>query len=385
MPLTPAELEPLLRLSLVQGVGPQRLAQLLERFGSAEGVLSAGRAALRAMPGIGDELVPRLVAAGGREGAEGIRRAMEVLGALGAVAVTATDPAFPACLRDLRDPPYLLFATGDLALLNRQGVAVVGTRSPSGYGRRAAAALSRDLALAGYVIVSGMARGVDAEAHAAALEAGGRTVGVLGNGIEQVYPPENGRLFARVRERGLLLTEYPPGEMPRAGNFPRRNRLITALSEAVLIVEMGLRSGAQHSVTYALEQGKEVMAVPGPIDSPMSAGTNQLIRDGATAVTCARDVVEELRGVGHAGTAGITPENPKGEASPTLPLPLLTADEAGLLAALSSEAMHVDDLASTLGLPAGRALSQLLELELRGLVEALPGKRYRSVSGVAAY
>ncbi|HEU0052193.1 MAG TPA: DNA-processing protein DprA, partial [Longimicrobium sp.] len=300
MPLANAALETLLRIAVVEGIGPARLSVLLRRFGSAERILGAASADVAALPGFGPELARRVMTASTPEGAARARAALDALRRAGAVALTPDDAAYPDAFRPLPDPPYLLFASGDLALLTAPGVAVVGTRAPTEYGRKTATSLSGDLARAGFTVVSGMARGIDTAAHAAALAAGGTTVGVLGHGIDRVYPPENRTLFAKVRERGLLISEMAPGEDPAAGNFPRRNRLIAALSLGVLVVEMGEKSGAQHTVGYALEQGKEVFAVPGPIDSPASAGTNQLLKDGARLVTSARDIVEELRGVGAA-------------------------------------------------------------------------------------
>ncbi|HUE95536.1 MAG TPA: DNA-processing protein DprA, partial [Longimicrobiaceae bacterium] len=272
MPLSVTELEPLLRLGLVRGIGPQRLAVLMERFGGAGAVIAADEARLRAVSGVGRELARRIRSAGGVVARAETARALRRLQRVGAVALTCEDPLYPASFLDLSDRPYLLFAIGDPSLLERPAIAVVGTRSPTRYGRSAAEDLSRDLALSGFLIVSGMARGIDTAAHRGALAAGGGTVGILGHGIEQIYPPEGRRLFEEVGRRGLLLTEYPPGETPKAGNFPRRNRLITAISRAVVVVEMGLRSGAQHTVNFALEQGREVMAVPGPIGSPSSEG-----------------------------------------------------------------------------------------------------------------
>jgi DNA processing protein len=196
-----------------------------------------------------------------------------------------------------------------------------------------------------------------------------------------MYPPENERLFLRTRERGLLISELPPGEQPLAGNFPRRNRLIAALSAGVLVVEMGEKSGARHTVDYALELGKEVFAVPGPIGSPASAGTNQLLKDGARLVTSARDVLEELQGVGLPPRAGFVPA-PRADAAPAAAVrpvapPDLAPDEARIFAQLSDTPRHVDDLAAALDMPTSAALTALLGLELRELVEALPGKQFR--------
>jgi DNA processing protein len=376
MPLTSDELEPLLRLALVPGIGPLRLRQLIQRFGSAGETIRAPARGLREVPGLGGQLVARIARASGSGALLEAQRALRRLDRVGAVALLPDDPAYPEAFRDVPDPPFPLFAAGNLELLGTPCLAVVGTRAPTGYGRGVCAGLGQELARSGFTIVSGMARGVDSIAHQAALDAGGATIGVLGHGIEQVYPPENRALFRAVRERGLLLSEFLPGETPRAGNFPRRNRLITALSTAVLVVEMGHRSGAQHTVSFALEQGKEVLAVPGPIGSPASAGTNQLIRDGARLVTCARDVVEELRGVGAVveGAAGPAPGAP---AQPQLALlPLLTGVEERVLASLASGPRHVDELSLEADLAPGAALAVLLELELRGLVVAAAGKVY---------
>jgi DNA processing protein len=381
MPLTTSELDPILRLSLVQGIGPGRLAQLIRYFGSAVEVLSARAAALRAVPGIGGELARRIRAASAPTATADVRRALERLRRLGAVALTPDDPCYPPSFHRLDDPPYLVFVAGDLRVLRLPGLAVVGTRSPSPYGREVAHRLSHDLSLRGFVIVSGLARGIDTAAHDGAVGARGASIGVLGHGIEQIYPPENGRLFAKVRETGLLLTEYPPGETPKPGNFPRRNRLITALSEAVLVVEMGHQSGAQHTVSYALEQGRDVLAVPGPIGSPPNSGTNQLIREGARLVTSAEEIVEELRGVGYADRVRPVPANglaserrEPSEVSPALPL--LNPSEEIVMRAIGPAPVHVDEIASTTGLALSGMLATLLELELRGLVTSLPGMRF---------
>lgn len=387
MPLAPAALEVLLRIAMVPGIGPGRLSALLRRFGSAERVLAAPPAEVGALPGFGKELTKRVAEAATPEAASRAKAALEALRRSGAVALTPDDLAYPDDFRALSDAPFLLFAQGRLELLGARGVGIVGTREPSDYGRRATASLAGELAQAGYVIVSGMAKGIDAAAHAAALDAGGATVGVLGSGIDRVYPPENRLLFRRVVEQGgLLVTEFPPGVEPLAANFPRRNRLIAALSEGVLVVEMGERSGAQHTVTYALELGKEVFAVPGPIGSPTSVGTNQLLKDGARLVTSAADVLEELRGVGSAAPkpGSPSPARPPAPASaapkpgdPPAPPADLAPEEARVFAALASEPRHVDDLAAASGLAPSNVLAALLGLELRGLAEALPGKRYR--------
>ncbi|HEX8246104.1 MAG TPA: DNA-processing protein DprA [Longimicrobium sp.] len=377
MPLSAHALEPVLRLAIVDGIGPARLSALLARFGSAERVLAARADELGAVPGFGREFVKRIRAAATDEGRGRAREAMETLRRAGAVAITPADAAYPDAFRTLPDPPYLLFAVGNLDLLAAPAVGVVGTRAPTDYGRRTAMTLAGELARAGLAIVSGMARGIDSVAHAAALDAGGSTVGVLGHGIDRVYPPENERLFARVRERGLLITELAPGEEPNAGNFPRRNRLIAALSLGVLVVEMGEKSGALHTVTYALEQGKDVFAVPGQIGSPHSTGTNQLLREGARLVTSAADILEELRGVGHALADAPGPASPANPDVPPPPPADLSPDEAKVYAALTADARPVDEIAAAAELAPSNVLAALLGLELRELVESLPGKQFR--------
>ena len=371
MPMGDDALRPLLRLSLVPGIGPARLAFLLKQYGSADGVFAAPPRQLSMLRGFGPDLARRIAEFRGPPGDAVLRHAVDTLRRSGATAITPDDPLYPEPFRSLAEPPFLLFAAGDPELLRAPAVAFVGTRSPTPYGRGAAIELAGGLAHAGYAIVSGMARGIDTEAHQAALAAGGTTVGVLGHGIDSVYPPENRALFRQVRERGLLLTEFAPGERPKAGNFPRRNRLIAALSRAVVVVEMGLKSGAQHTVTYALEHGIDVMAVPGPIGAATSAGTNQLIRDGARMVTSVTEILEELEGVGPAKARA--PRAAPVQAA----LPLLAPDEDRVVQVLTVGAMHVDALAERTGLRTGDLLGMLLELELRGVVESLPAKHYR--------
>jgi DNA processing protein len=376
MPLSPSALEPLLRLAVVPGIGPARLHALVRRFGSAERVLAASPGMLGAVPGLGPELVRRVLRAAEPAGLQRAKRAMEMLEAHHAVALTPDDLEYPEGFRRLADPPFLLFAAGDRALLHAPSVALVGTRRPSPYGRAAADGLARGLVAVGYAVVSGLARGIDTAAHEAALAAGGGTVGVLGHGVERVYPAENRALFREIAERGLLVTEYAPGEEPKAGNFPRRNRLIAALSRGVVVVEMTLRSGARHTVDAALDLGCEVFAVPGPIGTEASEGTNLLIKHGAALVTGVADIVEALEGVGGAGPAP-RPATARREPTPA-PLPAdLPPGGAELLRAMDGEPRHIDRLAAEAALAPGEALAALLHLELMGLAESLPGKLFR--------
>ena len=266
--------------------------------------------------------------------------------------------AFPRALASIFDPPVGLFVRGgeDADLLERPSVAIVGARSCSPYGASVARSLGRELAAAGLTVVSGLARGVDGEAHRGALEAGGTTVAVLGCGVDRVYPAAHAELARRVTERGLIVSEYAPGVEPAPWRFPARNRIIAGLAQATIVVEARERSGALITADLALEEGREVFAVPGEITSALSAGTNALLRIGATALTSAGDVLESF---------GITPSEP--------PEVELTAAAALVLARLRDGAAGADELARALALPAGEVATALAELELAGLVDEQAG------------
>ncbi len=261
-------------LALTPGIGPSRLQAILDVCHTATGALSAPFAFLRSIPGISAAAATAIAST---DPASGVR-AVEAAQRVGGRTLIAVDPEYPELLRQIPDPPPLLFVLGDLSLLERPAVAIVGSRDHTTYGAEVARALAWGLGSGGIVVVSGMARGLDAVAHAGALDGGGGTIGVLGNGLGVVYPAANRALYQRVAERGLLLTEFPPGEKPTAGSFPRRNRLISGLARVTVVVEAAEGSGALITAGTALDQGRDVMAVPGPITSPSSVGTNRLIR-----------------------------------------------------------------------------------------------------------
>jgi DNA processing protein len=263
----------------------------------------------------------------------------------------------------------MLFLRGRLDLVEGPAVAIIGSRDHTGYGRDVAHALSVAAAKAGICIVSGMARGLDAVAHEGALQAGGATIGVLGNGIGVVYPAANRALYEQVEAHGLLLTENPPGERPTVGAFPRRNRLISGLADVLVVVEAAKGSGTMLTVAAALEQGREVMSVPGPITSPTSAGTNQLLRDGADPVLHPDDLLAKFAVFTPARAADHGPLDP--------PPCHLSSTEARVFDALTVDARHVDDLTLAIGLPVGELLGVLCGLELGGLAEQLPGSLFR--------
>jgi DNA processing protein len=277
------------------------------------------------------------------------------------------DEGYPAALREIPDAPLLLFYRGELELLKRPAIGVVGSRKPTPYGRAACAHLVKQLSEAGFVIVSGLAYGIDAEAHRACLHAGGKTVAVLGCGIDQVYPPYNRKLYEEIGASGLLISEHPAGTPPLPGLFPERNRIISGLSLGVLVVEAAERSGSLITADCALEQGREVFAVPGPIFSAVSAGPHNLIKQGAKLVTNSGDIIEEF--------ASLLPSAFPGPASlPSIPC---DPEELSLLDQISHEPVHWDELAASLSPELLRRLDQhLLRLEGKGLIVSMPGGFY---------
>jgi DNA processing protein len=343
-------------LALTPGIGRSRLDSLLARFQYPVDVLRASQTDLESVPGIGRAAATALRHASLARAARLVRRATE----LGGCVLTPSDVGFPAVLQEIPEPPTLLFATGDVELFQRPAVAIVGSRSHTRYGAEVCRHFAAGCARAGLVVVSGMARGIDALAHAAALDAGGGSVGVLGNGLGVTYPAANRALYERMATHGALLTEFPPGERPRVGSFPRRNRLVSGLARATLVIEAREKSGALVTVDAALSQGREVLAVPGPITSPVSVGCNRLIQHGAKPALGLRDVLEEY---------GIALEDAPGARLPND----LTDDERRVLAALDVEDLHVDRVAEALEADPAVVLATLTSLEIRGLVRRDPG------------
>lgn len=276
--------------------------------------------------------------------------------------VARGEPSYPTLLRELHDPPPMLYVRGEADELAAPGVAVVGARACSAYGAQVARALARDLAAAGIVVVSGLARGVDGEAHRGALESGGRTIAVLGCGIDRDYPRSHAELARRIVSSGAVVSEYPPGVEPAPWRFPARNRIIAGLSLATVVVEARERSGALITADFALELGRDVFAVPGEITSGLSAGTNDLLRQGAAPLTSARDVLEAL---------GIEPTPARQSA--------VSEAAAALLELLGDGASGMDELIRTSELSSAEVAAALVELELAGLAAQAEGV-YRSFS-----
>ena len=354
-------------LALTPGVGSARMRSLQQACGSAGGALAAPFAFLCTVPGISRACA---TAVSQRRLAQG-EEVLAAAEAIGAVVLLPSDQGFPAALHDIPDPPAVLFALGDPTLLARPAAAVVGSRSPSGYGVTACRQVSAEAASAGLVVVSGMARGLDAVAHTEALDRGGATIGVLGNGLGVIYPSANRLLYERVAREALLLTEHPPGERPHAGSFPRRNRLISGLARVTVVVEAAAGSGALITADCALEQGRDVMALPGPINSPVSVGTNRLLRDGAMPYLEPGDLAAcfpelQPRRVRETATQDAVRE----------PTPVST-DARAVLDVLALEPVAIDALATRLDRPAAALLAALCELEMAGLVAQLPGWSFR--------
>jgi DNA processing protein len=354
-------------LALTPGLGFHRLVRVVAAVGSADGAFGAPSAFLGTAARLPAPLAALIAGGSPAAGARLIGR----VGALGGQVLLPYDDAFPMCLRDIPDPPAFLCALGRLELAGREAVAVVGSRDHTSYGARACRSLAGAAASEGLVVVSGMARGLDAVAHEAALEAGGFTIGVLGNGVAVAYPAANRRLYARVAREGLLLSEFPPDDPPRAGSFPRRNRLVSGLARVTLVVEAAIDSGALLTAASALDQGREVFAVPGPITSPTSAGTNRLIRDGAAPCLEPADLIAAypaLASRAAARRAGRGAAAPGAAGEPPDPV----------LALLTREPLPLDVLAARLGRPAAGVLAALTTLELAGRVARRPDGRFEA-------
>ncbi|MFH1036086.1 MAG: DNA-processing protein DprA [Pseudomonadota bacterium] len=352
-----------LGLRLIPGVGSVTFDRLRRAFGSPGAVLSAPLKALCAVAGLKEEVA---VAVHGKAFGARPERELERLEALGGRVVTLLDPEYPPLLSRIYAPPPLLFVRGDLAGCRPGGVALVGSRDMTPYGRRVAEDLARDLARAGVSVISGLARGVDTVAHQAALAAGGHSVGVLGAGLNIIYPPENARLTTALAQKGAVISEFPLGTRPLAGNFPVRNRLISGLSRAVVVVEAGIKSGSLITARHALDQNREVLAVPGPVGTPQSQGCHELIRQGARLLTSAQDLL---------APGALPPLLEQAAQAPADP-PELPAPAAELLALLGPAPVHVDLLVRESGLKPQEVTALLVNLEMAGLVDQRPGKHY---------
>lgn len=348
-------------LNTVSRIGPVRFKRLLDYFGDASSAWQASEAELQAA-GLDGRSIESLVGARGSlsPDSEVLRLEKE-----GAAVLTWQDEAYPPRLRQIHSSPPLLYVKGEILPQDEWAVAVVGTRESTKYGRQMVEEIAGGLGRSGITVVSGLARGIDSLAHRATLRAGGRTIAVLGSGIDIIYPSEHRDLARKIIERGALITEYALGTKPEAGNFPPRNRIISGLCLGTLVVEAGKRSGALITADYALEQGREVFALPGDANSPHSEGTNRLIQDGAAKlVLSVEDILEELNLTmveRHQEVRAAVPSNER---------------EARILEHVSSQPLHVDEIGQRANLPISEVTSTLAMMELKGMVRQVGGMNY---------
>lgn len=358
----------LIRLTLVTGVGPLTYRALMEQFGSATRILSAPESQLKQVDGVGPKLAARLSAAR-RETDPEVELAL--CGQYGVTPIPASDPAYPAKLLEIPDPPPMLYCQGTLEPVDQMAIAIVGSRKCTPYGLRTAERLAQSLARVGLTVVSGLARGIDAAAHRGALKAGGRTLAVLANGLSAIYPPEHQDLAAEIKDSGAVLSEMPMRQQPLAGLFPQRNRIISGLCLGVVVVEATPRSGSLLTATHAMEQNREVFAVPGPVDSLPSKGCHRLIRDGARLVETVDDILEELGPL-------VRAVKPADDA-PAIRHPVelaLSEQERNLLGELDDLPRPVDDLIRRTRLTASQVMATLSVLEMRRLIRRMPGNQF---------
>jgi DNA processing protein len=349
-------------LSLLPEIGPVGAKKLLSVFGHPGNIFKSDLNDLMAVDGMSINKAKKI-----REFScwKVVEEKLGMLQEKGIRGVHLGDESYPEMLREIDGPPVVLFVKGDIRQEDRFSVAVVGSRKLTHYGASVAETLSTDLASAGLTVVSGMARGVDSLSHRGALGAGGRTIAVLGSGIDIPYPPENKNLMDKIAGSGCVVSEFFPGTPPDKDNFPRRNRIISGLSLGVIVIEATSDSGALLTARYAADQGREVFAVPGNINSANSEGTNELIRKGAVLVRRAGDVIEELAPV----LKGFIREKGKVRTE-------VTEDEKRVCSLLSGEPKQIDSISRESGLPASKALGILLGLELKGAVKQITGKRF---------
>jgi len=348
-----------LRLTLIPGIGGETQRKLLAAFGLPEAVFSASRLAARSVIGERAELLFDF------DPSEAVDRSLAWASQPGQHILTLADAAYPHALLEIADPPSVLYVRGNAALLQQRGLAMVGSRNATPQGVQTAESFAKALAGKGLSIISGLALGIDAAAHRGALAAGGDTIAVIGTGTDRLYPARNKELAMAIADHGAIVSEFPLGTPAIASNFPRRNRIISGLSCGVLVVEAAPESGSLITARLAGEQGREVFAIPGSIHSPVARGCHKLIKQGAKLVETAMDVLEELGNI--AEPAALT-------------LPAAAPEENALLAALGHDPCSLDDLVERSRLSIEHLLTELLTLELAGLVATLPGNRYQRLN-----
>lgn len=367
--MTPHALRCWLTLHRIPGFGTPSLATVLRHFDSVEAVFTATRQQLRSAFGAHSALVDHILAG---SDTERLARDLDWVAEPDHHLLTCLDPQYPRLLREIARPPVLLFVAGDKELLARAQLAIVGSRNPTPTGIENAHAFAHTLAQAGLVVTSGLALGIDGAAHRGALDANGRSIAVLGTGLDRIYPARHGELASRLLRQGAVVSEFPLGTAPKAENFPRRNRIISGLSLGTLVVEAAAHSGSLITARCAAEQGREVFAIPGSIHSPLARGCHALLREGAKLVESAQDIIEELRPL----AALTTPLILDTEQSASVPD---DPQQTALLTHIGHDPVSVDTLVERSGLTAHSISSMLVEMELLGIIAACPGGRYMRI------
>jgi len=361
-------------LNMLDQIGPVRTRKLIAALGSPEAVFEANEDVISQIPGFGRELVKSIV--DGRSQVDPVAEEKKAAKS-GIRLVTFLDDEYPASLKEIHDPPLVLYVQGKIEKSDRHSLAVVGTRHATHYGASVADRMSYGLAKAGFTIISGLARGIDTVAHQAAMKAGGRTLAVLGSAIDKIYPPVNEALARSIAGQGAVISEYPMGRPPDRQTFPYRNRIVAGMSMGIVVVEAGDKSGAVITAHAALEQGRHVYAVPGRIDTPTARGCHALIKQGAKLVETIDDIVDDLQ--------MLIPkkiEQQAGEMKKTADVPL-SDEEASVLKTLARGGLHVDALSRDCGLNAARLNALLLGLEMKRVVRILPGRFVELREGLA--
>ena len=360
-------------LSFVIGVGSRTAALLIDRFGSPTAVFESSSHSLESAD-LRRETIDAIKSCDPREKAA---REIEELARLGGEALTLANESYPKLLRETYDPPIVIYCLGDVgSAFSQPAIAIVGSRRCSTYGRNVAEKLSRELAERGVTIVSGLARGIDSAAHRGALDGRGLTVGVMGTGLDAVYPKENRKLAARIAEQGVLVTEFPLATPPVSQNFPFRNRVISGLTLGVMVVEGAERSGSLITARLAYEQGRDVFAVPGNITSAKSFGPNYLIKDGAKLVQTWRDVIEELPAEMKAAILSAERGEQITKQASADQVDLADSERKVLKMLNTDDPVHIDQLISKAGLTSGELMDALLKLEMLDRIRQLPGKSF---------
>lgn len=358
------ETEACIALNMVPNLGPVRLRKLVDAFGSPEAVLGTAKSRLEQVRGVGAEVAE---AVGEWEKTVDLAAELRRVEEFGASVITQASPEYPPALKQLHNPPIALYVWGTLSSADWRAIGVVGSRKTSHYGIECAKKLSYQLAYAGLTVVSGLARGIDTAAHQGALAANGRTIAVIGSGLMDLYPPENAGLAEKIAASGAVMSEFPMTFPPSPQTFPYRNRIVAGWGKGLLVVEAGAKSGALITAEQAVENGRLVYAVPGPIDRPSSFGSNRLIQQGAKLITSAGDILDDL------GSLFPEPRKP----APAGETRALSPEESAILEALGSDTLAPEQIAETSALPLPKVTASLLTMELKRLVRQLPGRQFR--------